>query len=186
MTLLTVSKASCNATVCRQGAVQHVRPCVARPSSLQTASRLAAQRDRCIRGLQCRPQTASPAAARRSARLRFRAEADDEAERLPEGTRVRVKQSIKVYHAPKRKVGLDLEGMEGEVLSYVDDYNGKKLSSNLPVKVRFLLNNDGKETKFFSHLVRTPANMPSACQHVSMHEHVMLQQRDESAGSSQS
>lgn len=66
---------------------------------------------------------------------------------------MRVKQSIMVYHAPKRKEGLDLEGLEGEVMAYVDDYKGKKLSSNLPVKVRFVLDNEeGKQSKFFSHM----------------------------------
>lgn len=69
-----------------------------------------------------------------------------------------------VYHAPKRKEGLDLEGLEGEVLAYVDDYKGKKLSSNLPVKVRFLLDNEGgKETKFFSHLVSAAAYCDGTC-----------------------
>jgi hypothetical protein len=78
----------------------------------------------------------------------------DKSERLPEGTRVRVTQSLKVFHAPKRKEGLDLEGMEGELLSYVDVYKGKQLSSNLPAKVRFLIDNDGKESKFFTHLAQ--------------------------------
>ena len=165
MTLLTISRASCNTTACRQGARQQPNILAARQGSLQAAAQISAQRHACHGALRWR-HAASPAGVSRSARLRCRAasDSDDEDERLPEGTRVRVKQSVMVYHAPKRKEGLDLEGMEGEVQAYVDDYKGKKLSSNLPVKVRFLLDNDGKETKFFSHLVSAqPCRQRSRC-----------------------
>ena len=152
--MLTLSRALCDTKACRHGAQQQPRRAPARPISLQPAALLTAQRHTCLGALRWR-QASSTLGISRTARLRCRADSDDEAEQLAEGTRVRVKQSIMVYHAPKRKEGLDLEGMEGEVLAYVDDYKGKKLSSNLPVKVRFLLDNDGKETKFFSHLVST-------------------------------
>ena len=50
--------------------------------------------------------------------------------------------------------GLSLEGLEGEVLEVVKEYQGKNLTANLPYKVQLLLENDGKKTKFFAHLVR--------------------------------
>lgn len=61
---------------------------------------------------------------------------------LEKGARVRVTAPIKVFHVPKFKAGLDLEGKEGEVVQPdVCDYkhhDGKRhqLSANLPVKVR--------------------------------------------------
>ena len=48
-----------------------------------------------------------------------------------------------------------------QVMAHVDSYKGKKLSTNLPVKVKFLIDNDGKESKFFSHLVSVTAPHPS-------------------------
>ncbi len=59
---------------------------------------------------------------------------------LSEGSRVRVTAPIKVFHAPKYKAGLDLQGKEGTVVQpNVCDYkhhDGQKhqLSANLPVK----------------------------------------------------
>ena len=127
--MLTLSRASCDAAACRHRAQQQPMRAPARSISLQPAALL------CLGALRWR-QASSTVSISRTARLRCRADSDDEAEQLAEGTRVRVKQSIMVYHAPKRKEGLDLEGMEGEVQAYVDDYKGKKLS-----------------TKFFTHLV---------------------------------
>ena len=49
--------------------------------------------------------------------------------------------------------GLSLEGLEGEVLEVVKECQGKNLTANLPYKVQLLLDNDGKKTKFFAHLV---------------------------------
>ena len=49
--------------------------------------------------------------------------------------------------------GLSLEGLEGEVLEVVKEYQGKNLTANLPYKVQLLLDNDGKKSKFFAHLV---------------------------------
>ena len=71
------------------------------------------------------------------------------------GARVRVTKSITVYHVPKAKEGMDLQGLDGEVVTDVREYKGLELSSNLPWKVRFEL--EGKEgakpRKFFAHLV---------------------------------
>lgn len=59
-----------------------------------------------------------------------------------------------VYHAPKQKAGLDLEGMEGELVAWVDQYKGKVLSTSLPAKIKFIMEVDGKDKPFFAHLVR--------------------------------
>lgn len=71
---------------------------------------------------------------------------------LPEGTRVKVVTSLMVYHAPKQKAGLDLEGMEGELVAWVDQYKGKVLSTSLPAKIKFIMEVDGKDKPFFAHL----------------------------------
>lgn len=80
---------------------------------------------------------------------------------LSEGSRVRVTAPIKVFHAPKYKAGLDLQGKEGVVVQpNVCDYkhhDGQKhqLSANLPVKVQFLVpppSGEGKEIKVLAHL----------------------------------
>lgn len=62
------------------------------------------------------------------------------------GDRVRVKESVVVYHHPEnRNQPYDIKGMEGEIISFADQWEGKEISANFPVKVRF-----GK--KFMTHL----------------------------------
>lgn len=70
-----------------------------------------------------------------------------------DGSRVKVTKSVKVYHAPKRPEGLDLEGMEGTVTKNVVHYKGKQLSANLPYQVVFQIERDGKPAKLICHLV---------------------------------
>ena len=75
-------------------------------------------------------------------------------------------QPVTVFHAPKHKPGLKLEGMEGTVSAIVKEHKGKELSANLPVRVQFELpaKDGGKETKLIAHLVcHTP--------HTPMHPH---------------
>lgn len=71
---------------------------------------------------------------------------------IPEGTKVKVTAEVKVFHAPKRAEGLDLQGMEGVVVKNINDYKGKHLSANAPYKVQIDLG-DGGKPKFFVHLV---------------------------------
>ena len=59
-----------------------------------------------------------------------------------------------MYHAPKIKE-LELKGMEGSVKSIVKKYKGKETSANLPYRIEFMLEKeDGKQQKFFAHVVR--------------------------------
>ncbi len=61
------------------------------------------------------------------------------------GDRVRVKESVTVYHYPKnRKQPFDLKGMQGEVTAIVKEWQGRPVSANLPIQVQF-------ENKFRSH-----------------------------------
>ncbi|MDJ0742374.1 MAG: ferredoxin-thioredoxin reductase variable chain [Xenococcaceae cyanobacterium MO_167.B27] len=54
------------------------------------------------------------------------------------GDRVRVKESVIVYHYPKkRQQPFDLKGMEGEVIDVMTEYKGRPISPNLPVLVKF-------------------------------------------------
>lgn len=57
------------------------------------------------------------------------------------GDRVRVIQSVVVYHHPQhKKEPFDLKGMEGEIVEIVP----KPITANLPIKVQF-------EPKFSAH-----------------------------------
>ena len=54
------------------------------------------------------------------------------------GVRVRVQESVIVYHHPKsRNQPLDLKGLEGEVVGLANEWQGKPISANLPVQVKF-------------------------------------------------
>lgn len=62
------------------------------------------------------------------------------------GDRVRVKESVMVYHNPEhRNQPFDLIGLEGEVIAFADEWQGKPISANLPIYVQF-------SKKFKAHL----------------------------------
>lgn len=68
------------------------------------------------------------------------------------GARVKVKVPLKVYHVP-RVPELEITGMEGEVKQYVGLWKGKQISANLPYKVQFVVDVEGRgAVKFFAHL----------------------------------
>ena len=54
-----------------------------------------------------------------------------------EGAKVRVKDSVMIYHVGKFKTGLDLQGMEGVVQADVRNFKGMELSATMPWKVQF-------------------------------------------------
>lgn len=54
------------------------------------------------------------------------------------GDRVRVVTSVVVYHHPEhKKQAFDLQGMEGEILEIMKEWQGRPISANLPVLVKF-------------------------------------------------
>ncbi|MBD2210139.1 ferredoxin-thioredoxin reductase variable chain [Calothrix sp. FACHB-156] len=54
------------------------------------------------------------------------------------GDRVRVKESVVVYHHPEhRGQGFDLKESEGEIVSIVTQWQGRPVSANLPILVQF-------------------------------------------------
>ena len=62
------------------------------------------------------------------------------------GDRVRVKESVLVYHHPThRNQALDIQGMEGDIVAFANEYHGKPISANFPILVKF-------ESKFKAHL----------------------------------
>jgi len=62
------------------------------------------------------------------------------------GDRVRVKESVSVYHHPEhRNHPFDMKGQEGEVIAIVNEWQGRPISANFPVQVKF-------GTKFKVHL----------------------------------
>ncbi|CAN1164970.1 Ferredoxin-thioredoxin reductase, variable chain [Linum perenne] len=69
------------------------------------------------------------------------------------GARVRVKVPLKVYHVPKVPE-VDLTGKEGKVKQYVGVWKDKQISANLPYKVEFLLDIEGRDApvKLLAHL----------------------------------
>jgi hypothetical protein len=62
------------------------------------------------------------------------------------GDRVRVIESVVVYHHPEhKKQPFDIKGMEGEVINIVTEWQGRPVSANLPILVQF-------DKKFKAHL----------------------------------
>lgn len=62
------------------------------------------------------------------------------------GDRVRVKESVVVYHHPEhRGQSFDLKGSEGEISAIVTQWQGRPVSANLPILVQF-------SKKFKAHL----------------------------------
>lgn len=73
----------------------------------------------------------------------------DVSETFPIGARVRVKESVTVYHHPEhRKEAFDIKGLEGEVIAIIKDWQGRPVSANYPVHVKF-------DKKFRAHLGET-------------------------------
>ncbi len=57
---------------------------------------------------------------------------------MKKGDRVRVKESVIVYHHPEhRGNAFDLKGMEGEVVDIITHWNNRPVSANLPIVVQF-------------------------------------------------
>ena len=68
------------------------------------------------------------------------------------GDKVKVTSPITMYHVPKNKQGIALEGMTGEVVEDVTTYKGQELSATQPFVVAFEIPNEGgKPTKFKGH-----------------------------------
>lgn len=62
------------------------------------------------------------------------------------GDRVRVKDSVVVYHHPEhRNQAFDLKGSEGEIVAIVTQWRDRPVSANLPLLVQF-------SKKFKAHL----------------------------------
>ncbi len=54
------------------------------------------------------------------------------------GDRVRVAKSVVVYHHPQhRNQPFELQGQEGEVIDIILERDGKPISANLPILVKF-------------------------------------------------
>jgi hypothetical protein len=54
------------------------------------------------------------------------------------GDRVRVIESVVVYHHPEHKLSpFDVNGLEGEVKAFVTEWRGRPVSANLPILVEF-------------------------------------------------
>ncbi|KAM1863076.1 hypothetical protein ACFX14_003465 [Malus domestica] len=63
-----------------------------------------------------------------------------------------MKVHLKVYHMP-RVLEVDITGMEGKLKQYVVLWKGKQISTNLPYKVQFVADVQGRgAVKFFAHL----------------------------------
>ncbi|NEO11351.1 MULTISPECIES: ferredoxin-thioredoxin reductase variable chain [Moorena] len=54
------------------------------------------------------------------------------------GDRVRVKESVVVYtHPEHRNKPFDIKGLEGEVTGIIYEWQGRPVSANLPIQVKF-------------------------------------------------
>jgi Ferredoxin thioredoxin reductase variable alpha chain len=71
------------------------------------------------------------------------------------GDRVRVKESVTIYHHPEhRNEPFDIQGHEGEVVAIATEWQGKVISANLPIQVKFT-------PKFRAHLRDTELEIVS-------------------------
>ena len=62
------------------------------------------------------------------------------------GDRVRVKESVMVYHNTEhRNQPFDIKGLEGDVKAIIKDWQGREVSANYPIYVKF-------DKKFSAHL----------------------------------
>jgi hypothetical protein len=62
------------------------------------------------------------------------------------GDRIRVKESITVYHHPEhRNQAFDIQGQEGEIVAIIHEWQGRPVSANFPLQVKF-------SPKFKAHL----------------------------------
>ncbi|NET34513.1 MAG: ferredoxin--nitrite reductase [Cyanothece sp. SIO1E1] len=65
------------------------------------------------------------------------------------GDRVRVTQSIVVYHHPEhRNQAFDIKNLEGKIVEVIKDWHGRPISPNLPVYVEF----PAEKKSFKAHL----------------------------------
>lgn len=54
------------------------------------------------------------------------------------GARVRVVESVVVYHHPEhRNQPFDMKGQEGEVATIIKEWQGRPVSANFPILVKF-------------------------------------------------
>lgn len=54
------------------------------------------------------------------------------------GDRIKVKESVIVYHHPQhKKEAFDLKGMEGELINIITEWQGRPISANFPYLVKF-------------------------------------------------
>jgi hypothetical protein len=69
------------------------------------------------------------------------------------GDRVRVSASVIVYHHPQhKKQPCDLNGLEGEIISILTEWQGRPISANLPIVVKF---SEGVSKPFQAHFRET-------------------------------
>lgn len=65
------------------------------------------------------------------------------------GDRVRVVESVVVYHHPDRaKQAFDIKGIEGEIIEILSDWHGRPISPNYPILIKF----QGTTKSFKTHL----------------------------------
>jgi hypothetical protein len=63
------------------------------------------------------------------------------------GDRVRIKESVIVYHNPEhRNQPFDLQGLTGEIIDIVREWQGKPISANFPILIKF------DNSRFKAHL----------------------------------
>jgi hypothetical protein len=73
------------------------------------------------------------------------------------GDRVRIKESVVVYHNPShRNQPFDLQGMTGEIVDIIHEWQGKPISANFPVVVKF------DDSRFRAHLRETELEVVEA------------------------
>lgn len=98
------------------------------------------------------PAVITSARASISVAMSTEEEAEAETAETKIGARIRVTETVKVYHVQKAPE-IDLAGMEGKIKQYVGVWKGKRISANFQFKVEFVADVKGRgEVKFVAHL----------------------------------
>ncbi|KAF8097145.1 hypothetical protein N665_0294s0047 [Sinapis alba] len=130
---------------CSHGAPMELKSCIVSPQSRikRTSSRRRASTIRCDVAVKSADSVNAEEAELSEEEIEAKAKV---------GSLIKVTAPLKVYHV-NRVPEIDLEGMEGKLKDYVAVWKGKRISANLPYKVEFFKEVEGRgPVKFLAHL----------------------------------
>uniref|UniRef100_A0A7S2YW15 Ferredoxin thioredoxin reductase alpha chain domain-containing protein n=1 Tax=Pycnococcus provasolii TaxID=41880 RepID=A0A7S2YW15_9CHLO len=77
---------------------------------------------------------------------------------VPEGTKVKVTADVTISHVA-RLGDYSLKGQEGEVMKDVSVHKDQPTNATMPLRCKFVINNDGADVKVIAHLAEDEVEM---------------------------